>query len=92
MSALQPIICRWSWTTLRKAFLAPWHPLVSQCWLYALAWAQRQTGVAVHHSTLVVNHHHTDVTPSSDNLPEFTWWLHRDMSCALHELLCEEWK
>ena len=34
---------------LRKAFLAPWHPLVSQIWLYALAWAQKKTGVAIHH-------------------------------------------
>ncbi|HEX5099281.1 MAG TPA: hypothetical protein VFV94_07260 [Polyangiaceae bacterium] len=76
-------------TNLRKAFVAPWDPLVSQCWLYSLAYAQQETGVAVHCSTLVLNHHHTDVTPSSDNLPDFTRLLHREMSCALHALLCE---
>jgi hypothetical protein len=75
-------------TTLRKAFLGPWHPLVSDCWLYALADAQRHTEVAVHHSTLVVNHHHTSVTPTHANLPEFVRRFHRDFSCALHALLC----
>jgi len=77
-------------TTLRKAFLAPWHPLVSDCWLYSLAYAQLKTDVAVHYSTLVINHHHTDVTPSHANLPEFTQLFHRDLSCALHALLCRE--
>ena len=77
-------------TTMRKAFLGPWHPLVEQCWLYALADAQRQTGVAVHHSTLVLSHHHTDVTPCEENLPEFLRRFHRDLSCSLHELLAEE--
>lgn len=76
-------------TTLRKAFLGPWHPLVSDCWLYALADAQRHTDVAVHHSTLVVSHHHTSVTPAHANLPEFTRRFHRDLSCALHALLCQ---
>lgn len=77
-------------TVLRKAFLAPWHPLVESCWLYALADAQRHTDVAVHHSVLVVSHHHTTVTPSADNLPEFLRRFHRDLSCALHTLLCAE--
>ena len=78
-------------TNLRKAFLAPWHPMVSAIWLYALAWAQRETGVAVHHSTLVINHHHTNVTPSDDDgLSEFTRHLHHDMSCALNTLLANE--
>ncbi len=36
-------------TTLRKAFLGPWDPMVQQCWLYALADAQRHTEAAVHH-------------------------------------------
>jgi hypothetical protein len=48
-------------TTLRKAFLAPWHPMVADCWLYSLADAQRETGVAVHFSGLFITHHHTDV-------------------------------
>jgi len=74
-------------TTLRKAFLGPWDPLVQQCWLYALADAQRQTGVAIHHGVLVVNHEHLTVTPSEDNLPEFVRRLHRDVSCAINTLL-----
>ena len=37
-------------TTLRKAFLGPWHPMVQQIWLYALAYAQRKCDVAVHHT------------------------------------------
>lgn len=77
-------------TTLRKAFLGAWHPLVRECWLYALADAQRHTQVAVHHSVLVVSHHHTTVTPLHDNLPEFLRRFHRDLSCALHALLCQE--
>jgi hypothetical protein len=64
-------------TTLRKVFLSPWDPLVQQCWPYALADAQRQTGVAIHHGSLVINHEHLMVRPSYDNLPEFTRRLHR---------------
>ncbi|RLB48668.1 MAG: hypothetical protein DRJ42_22665, partial [Deltaproteobacteria bacterium] len=77
-------------TTLRKAFLAPWHPLVADCWLYSLADAQRETDVEVHFSALNITHHHTDVTPTRDNLPEFTQRFHRDLSCSLHTLLCQE--
>ena len=80
-------ICRR--TNFRKAFLAPWHPLVNEIWLYALADAARVTGVSVHMSKLVVTHHHTDVTPSEANLPEFTRRLHSDVSCALNKLLLE---
>ncbi len=77
-------------TTLRKSFLAPWHPLVDQLWLYSLADAQRVHDVAVHQSVLVLNHHHTSVTASRANLPEFTQRVHRDFSCAVHTLLCEQ--
>jgi putative transposase len=80
-------ICRR--TNFRKAFLAPWHPLVNEIWLYALADAARVTGVSIHMSKLVVTHHHTDVTPSLPNLPEFTRRLHSDVSCALNQLLLE---
>ena len=76
-------------TTLRKAFLGPWDPLVQQCWLYALADAQRHTEVAIHHGILVVNHEHLIVTPSYDNLPEFVRRAHRDMSCAINTLLAQ---
>jgi putative transposase len=77
-------------TTLRKAFLAPWHPLVSQVWLYALADAQRATQVAVHHAISVINHHHLTVTPQVDNLPEFTQRFHHNVSRALNVLLERE--
>jgi putative transposase len=81
-------ICRR--TCFRKAFLAPWHPLVNEIWLYALADAARVTGVSIHMSKLVVTHHHTDVTPAHPNLPEFTRRLHSDVSRALNELLIEQ--
>jgi putative transposase len=77
-------------TTLRKAFLGAWDPLVQQCWLYALADAQRHTGVAIHHGVLVINHEHLVVTPSRDNLPEFTRRVHRDVSCAINTLLANQ--
>ena len=77
-------------TTLRKAFLAPWHPLVSQVWLYSLADAQRNTGVAVHHGVTAITHHHLIVTAEAANLPEFTWRVHHDTSCALNTLLARE--
>ena len=77
-------------TTLRKAFLGPWHPMVQDIWLYALAYAQQQCDVAIHHTTLLPNHHHTHVTPTKDNLPKFLALLHRDVSCAVHTLLCEQ--
>ena len=69
--------------------MAPWHPLVNEIWLFALADAQRVTGVSIHMSKLVVTHHHTDVTPSHPNLPEFTRRLHSDVSGAINELLLE---
>jgi hypothetical protein len=74
----------------RKAFVAPWHPLVRDIWLYSLAWAQHKTGVAIHHGVLVVNHEHLTVTPSSNDLPAFTQRVHRDTSCALNTLLARE--
>jgi len=77
-------------TNLRKAFLAPWHPMVSQISLYCLAYAQHATGMAIHHTTNVVNHHHTIVTPSRDNLPEFTHLFHSMVSRALNVLLMRE--
>jgi hypothetical protein len=58
-------------TTLRKAFLAPWYPGVKKAWLYAMALAQSHTRVAIHHATLVVNHHHVTGTPEDDQLPLF---------------------
>lgn len=77
-------------TSFRKAFLAPWHPAVQQVWLYALAYAQRETGMAVHMGQCVVNHHHLDVTPTANNLPRFTQLLHHDISRALNALLLAE--
>ena len=77
-------------TTFRKAFLAPWHPLVEQCWLYALADAQRMTGVAVHHGVRVITHHHVGVTLPRQNLADFLQRFHRDVSCAINTLLARE--
>ena len=77
-------------TNLRKAFLAPWHPEVRQCWLYSLAHAQWHTGVAVHMATLCGNHHHVDVTPSLPNLPRFTRLLNGETSCSVQALLARE--
>jgi len=77
-------------TTLRKAFLSPWHPLVKDVWLYSLAHAQHERSVAVHHGTLVINHEHLMVTPEHDNLPQFTELLHREVSKGLNTLLTQE--
>ena len=77
-------------TTLRKAFLGPWEPRVAQCWLYALADAQRHTGVAVNHFVSVVTHHHVSVTLEQPNLPEFSRRFHADVSCSLNTLLAEQ--
>ena len=77
-------------TTLRKAFLAPWHPMVSDIWRYALADAQRHTGVEIHHALCVITHHHVTVTAEHDNLPDFTRRFHRDVSCGLNILLIQE--
>jgi hypothetical protein len=77
-------------TTLRKAFLAPWHPGVKQAWLYAMALAQSHTRVAVHHGTLVINHHHVTATPEDDQLPLFLQIFHHELSCAINTLLARE--
>jgi len=77
-------------TTLRKAFLAPWHELVEQSWLYSLGDAQQHTGVAIHGSNVVIDHHHTEVTaPDGPALVEFTRRVHVDMSKAINTLLSE---
>jgi len=76
--------------TLRKAFLAPWDERVVDARLYAMAYAQRQTGVAIHHSVDVITHSHTNVTPSQSNLPEFVRQMNHDTSCALNTLLAME--
>jgi hypothetical protein len=77
-------------TTMRKAFLAPWHPGVQQAWLYSMALAQSHTEVAVHHATSAITHHHVTVTPEHDNLPHFLQIFHHETSCALNTLLARE--
>ncbi|MEM9070889.1 MAG: hypothetical protein AAGE52_20435 [Myxococcota bacterium] len=75
-------------TAFRKAFLAPWDPLVMQTWLYVLAGAQHRTGVSIHHTMLNVSHQHTSVSTSEKaNLPRFTEYAHREMSKAVNVLL-----
>ena len=77
-------------TTMRKAFLAPWDPMVEHLTLWFLAKAQAQTGTAIHASHWVINHHHTDVTPSYDGgLADFTRVLHGELSAALNTLLAD---
>ena len=78
-------------TTMRKAFLAPWHPLVEQLRLWFLAKAQVATGVAIHAAHDVVTHHHTRITTASaDALPEFLRITHGETSRALNTLLAHE--
>jgi REP element-mobilizing transposase RayT len=77
-------------TNLRKAFLAPWHEAVVENWLFCLAIAQRETKVAIHQTTLMPNHHHTDVTSSQANLPDFKRLLHGESSKALNALMARE--
>lgn len=75
---------------MRKAFLAPWHPGVSQAFLYAMALAQRHTRVAVHHATQVITHHHLSATPEKANFPQFLRMLHHETSCAINALMARE--
>lgn len=77
-------------TTLRKAFLGPWHPMVKDIWLFALADAQRALTVDIHSTRLVLNHQHTCATPEGNALPEFMRRVHRDTSCAINRLLAHE--
>ncbi|MBZ0117212.1 MAG: hypothetical protein K8H88_09470 [Sandaracinaceae bacterium] len=77
-------------TNYRKAFLAPWDSRVGDAWLYCLALAQQKTGVAIHQSTLVINHHHTEITATDENLPVFTRLLHGEFSKALNTLMALE--
>ncbi|MDH5675467.1 MAG: hypothetical protein OEZ06_25315 [Myxococcales bacterium] len=76
--------------TFRKAFLGERHPDVGACWLYSLAQAQLRTQVAIHHATRCVNHHHLNVTPDGNNLPEFIKLLHEDISCSLNTLMARD--
>ena len=77
-------------TNCRKAFLAPWHPQVEACWLYALADGQRKHRVAVHHGVRVVSHHHLSVTLEQPNLGAFLRDFHHDTSRSLNTLLARE--
>ena len=72
---------------LRKAVLGPWDPLVSYAWRYFLARAAQRHSVAVHHTMLAVNHHHTIVTPNRKNISCFLRDLHQPMSVLLNALL-----
>lgn len=74
-------------TTMRKASLGHWDPRVQQGWLYNLAGAAEDLGVDVHHTMLVINHHHTSVTPRHNNMSAFLHRLHHPMSCFVNTLL-----
>jgi hypothetical protein len=77
-------------TTLRKAFLAPWHPLVRDIIVFALAVRQQEHEVEIHHGKVVMNHFHLSGTPTRPNLPEYMRDVDRDISCALNVLLARE--
>ena len=77
-------------TNGRKAMLGHWHPLVQPIVLYALADAQRQERVRIHHVCAVVSHLHTNVTGDEDNLPRFTHRVHTDISKGINTLLANE--
>ena len=74
-------------TNLRKAFLADWDPLIDEIFLYALADAQRHTGVAIHSAVRVATHYHIQVTLSEANLGEFLRRVNGDISRAVNALL-----
>ncbi len=74
-------------TTMRKACLGHWDPRVQQGWLYNLAGAAEELGVEVHHTALVINHHHTCASSPYGNMSEFTHRLHQPMSCFVNTLL-----
>ena len=74
-------------TNFRKAVLAPWDPQVQQAWLYILATAAERYDVDVHHTNLVINHHHTLATFRNQSAAPFLSRLHQPMSCFLSTLL-----
>ena len=74
-------------TTLRKAALGPWDPLVQQGWLYNLAEASTYLDVDVHLTSLVINHHHTSISSKHKNISAFLHRLHQPMSCFVNTLL-----
>ena len=77
-------------TNFRKRFLAPWHEDVMGIWPYSLALAQQKTNVAIHQTILVLEHHHTEVTSTEANLPNFKRILHGESSKALNALMARE--
>jgi hypothetical protein len=64
--------------THRKLLFAPFDPLVSQGWLYAMGRAQEEYDVLLHHGTQQGNHVHCTATRNKDNLPEFLRYVHRE--------------
>ncbi|MAQ19325.1 MAG: hypothetical protein CMN30_31560 [Sandaracinus sp.] len=64
--------------------------MVDDIFFYSLAHAAMATRVSVHLSTRMPTHHHTDVTPSEDNLPDFTARFHSDVAGAVKTLLAHE--
>lgn len=60
-----------------------------QAWLFIMAEAARVTRTMVHHTTLNVTHHHTQVTTENAELPRFNEYMHREMAKFLNVLLAE---
>lgn len=74
-------------TNFRKAALGHWDPRVQQGWLYNLGYAAQQLDFDVHQTNLVVNHHHTSITPHLANIAAIEHQLHQPMSCFVNKLL-----
>lgn len=73
--------------THRKLLWTPFATVVHQGWMYALARAQQEHDVLLHHGILQSNHAHLTVTPKKANLPEFLRYLHRESARFLQEAL-----
>ncbi len=63
---------------------------MNQAWLYALGYAQQETGVTLHCASRVINHHHISMSDDNENRPEFVRLLHNDVSRSINMLLGRE--
>ena len=73
-------------TTQRQFLLAP-SAWLEQLFLYCLAVATANTGVAVHSLTVMSNHYHLIVTDPLGRLPEMCNWLHEFVAKAANARL-----
>ena len=69
--------------TQREFLLKP-SARVNQIFMYCLAVAAERTGVIIHATCVLANHHHTVVTDPEGRIPEFYGWLHELVSKSLN--------